>query len=172
MAKLKFGQKVAAIGGAVLLISMFLDWYGVVGGNEGGNAFDHPGFAGGIADVFLVAASVVAVGGAVLAATSRALGIPVALSAITTFLGALAVVMVAGRMILQPGPNEFITLQIWIFVALAAAGAIAYGGWISMRDEGTSFDQATDQLRDAVGGSQSGGPGPTRNGQSKPPGQS
>ncbi len=138
--RVRFGQRVAAVGGIVLLVSMFLDWYGTVFtdgpiGDFGGDAFESPGLAGAIADALLIAACAVAIGGAVLTAMSRSLGIPVAMNAMTTFAGGGAFLLVLGRMIFQPGRNDVITLELWIFVALFAAAAIVYGGWIAMRDE-------------------------------------
>ena len=137
LGQISFGQRLAAIGAVVLLLSMTVfDWYGLIGDNNfGGNAFNHPGFTGGIADVLLIAACAVAIGGAVLAATSRSLALPVALNALTCGAGAVAMFLVFMRMIFQPGPNKLIELNIWIAVGFFAAACIAYGGWIAMRDD-------------------------------------
>lgn len=146
LANVNTGQRLAAIGAIVLFLSMTLvDWYGVVGIDEGGNAFDHPGFLGGVADVLLIVACVVALGGAILAAMSRTPGLPVALNALTCFSGAGAMLLVFLRMIFQPGPNKFIELNVWIAVGFLAAACIAYGGWIAMRDEAAreGFRQAS-----------------------------
>jgi hypothetical protein len=52
------------------------------------------------------------------------------------------------RMVFQPGPNEFIELRFGIWLALISCAVIAYGGWEAMKEEGTSFEDARDQLRD------------------------
>ena len=55
--------------------------------------------------------------------------------------------MVLLRMVFQPGPNEVVDLRFGILLALIGAAVIAYGGWQSMQEEGTTFDDARDQLR-------------------------
>jgi hypothetical protein len=159
LSKLGRGEKVAAIGGIVLLFALlFLNWYGIGGsiktpigdfsiGAEFG-AWDAQGFLGTLANLVILAAGVAAVGLAFVTATSRTVALPVAASAVTTALGIAAVVMILGRMLFQPGQNDFVDLELGIFVALAGALAVACGGWLSMQEEGTSFDQARDQLGD------------------------
>jgi hypothetical protein len=159
LAKLRRGELIAAAGGLLLLIALFfLDWYSAgtsvtlplgttvsVSGDFG--AWDGEGFFGFIANLVILAAAVSAVGLAVLTATSRTIALPVAASAITATLGIAAVVMVLLRMLFQPGPNELISLKFGILLALIAAVIVAYGGWISMREEGTTFEAARDQLQ-------------------------
>jgi hypothetical protein len=166
LGKLRRGELIAAVGGIVLLFSMFvLDWYAgganlstPFGGSSveiGFGAWDGQGFTGTIADLLILAAAIAAVGLAVVTATSRTVALPVAASALTAALGIAAVVMVLLRMVFQPGPNEFIELRFGIWLALISSAVIAYGGWEAMREEGTSFDDARDQLRHRM---QSGGP--------------
>jgi hypothetical protein len=163
ISKLRRGELIAAVGGIVLLFSMFfLDWYAgganvstPFGGSSvetGFGAWDGQGFTGTIADLVILAAAIAAVGLAVVTATSRTVALPVAASALTTALGIAAVVMVLLRMVFQPGPNEFIELRFGIWLALISSAVIAYGGWEAMREEGTSFDDARDQLRDRMQG--------------------
>jgi hypothetical protein len=168
LSKLRRGEIIAAVGGIVLLFAMFfLDWYevatdlstpfgdvSVAGG--GVRAWESQGFTGTIADLVILAAAIAAVGLAVVTATSRTVALPVAASALTAGLGIAAVVMVVLRMLFQPGPNEFVELRFGIWLALISSAVIAYGGWEAMREEGTSFEEARDQLRDRV---QSGGAG-------------
>jgi hypothetical protein len=162
LGKIRGGQLIAAIGGIVLLISLlFLNWYGVgasvqtsfgsisVGADFG--AWDGQGFAGTIANLIMLAAGIAAVGLALLTATSRTVALPVAASALTAGLGFAAVAMVVLRILFQPGPNAVVDLKFGIFVALVGALAIAYGGWQSMQEEGTSFEQARDQLQGRFG---------------------
>jgi hypothetical protein len=162
VSKLRRGELIAAVGGIVLLIALFfLDWYAVgvdvstpfgdieASGAEIG-AWDGQGFTGTIADLVILAAAIAAVGLAVVTATSRTVALPVAASALTAGLGIAAVVMVLLRMLFQPGPNEFVELRFGIWVALASSAVIAYGGWDSMRAEGTSFEEARDQLRGSM----------------------
>jgi hypothetical protein len=155
LSKLRRGELVAAVGGIVLLfVLLFLDWYkvgGIPGAIGGFGAWDHQGFTGTIANLVILAAGVAAVGLAIVTATSRTVALPVAGSALTAGLGIGAVVMVLLRMLFQPGPGELIDLEFAIWVALAGAIAVAVGGWQSMQEEGTTFEQAKDQLEERFG---------------------
>ena len=147
LSKIRRGELVAAIGGIVLLIALlFLNWYGVGGsvetplgdfsiGAEFG-AWDAQGFLGTLANLVILAAGVVAVGLAILTATARTVALPVAAGALTTALGLASVVLIFGRMLFQPGDNDFVGLEFGIFVALAGAVAVTVGGWQSMQEEG------------------------------------
>jgi hypothetical protein len=158
LSKVKGGQLIAAIGGLVLLISLlFLNWYGVgsevetpfgnfsVGADFG--AWDGQGFFGTIANLIILAAGVAAVSLALLTAGSRTVALPIAGSAVTAGLGLAAVVLILARMVLQPGPNEIVNVKFGIFVALVGALLVAFGGWQSMQEEGTSFGAAADRLQ-------------------------
>src|SRR5688500_2134286 len=159
LGKLRRGEMIAAAGGIVLLVAMFfVDWYAgganittpfgdvsVEGGGFG--PWDGQGFTGTIANLVILAAAIAAVGLAVVTATSRTVALPVAASALTAGHGISSVVMDLLRMVFQPGQNEFIELRFGIWLALIASAVIAYGGWESMREEGTSFEDARDQLR-------------------------
>jgi hypothetical protein len=156
--KLRRGEWIAAAGGLLLLITLFfVDWYSAgasvtlplgttvsVSGDFG--AWDSEGFFGFLANLVILAAALSAVGLAVLTATSRTVALPVAASALTASLGIGAVAMVLLRMLFQPGPNELIDLKFGILLALIASLVVAYGGWDSMQEEGTTFDSARDQL--------------------------
>jgi hypothetical protein len=172
--KLRTGELVAAVGGLVLLVAMFaFDWYEIsgfgglveqfgeaVGVDTGVKAWDGQGFLGTIANLVILSAAIAAIALAIITATSRTVALPVAASAITAGLGIGAVVMVLLRMVFQPGPNEVVDLRFGIFLALIGAGMIAYGGWQSMQDEGTSFEDARDQLRTSMGTSDAPPPEP------------
>jgi hypothetical protein len=170
LSKLRRGELIAAVGGIVLLVAMFgLDWYAggadistpfgdvsVEGGSFG--PWDGQGFTGTIADLVILAAAIAAIGLAVVTATSRTVALPVAASALTAGLGIAAVAMVLLRMLFQPGPNELIELRFGIWLALISSAVIAYGGWEAMKEEGTSFEDARDQLRDRAQSGQPAGP--------------
>jgi hypothetical protein len=158
LSKLRRGELIAAVGGVVLLITLFfLDWYAVdvnistpfgdIGGGAEFGAWDGQGFTGTIANLVILAAAIAAVGLAVVTATSRTVALPVAASALTAGLGIGAVVMVVLRMLFQPGENEFIELRFGIWLGLISSAVIAYGGWEAMKEEGTSFDDAREKLR-------------------------
>jgi hypothetical protein len=159
LSKLRAGELIAAVGGIVLLIALlFLNWYGVGGSVEtpfgdfsvGADfgAWDGQGFLGTLANLVILAAGIAAVGLALLTATSRTVALPVAASALTAGLGIAAVAMILMRLLFQPGPNDIVDLKFGIFVALVGAVAVAFGGWQSMQEEGTTFSEARDQLQD------------------------
>jgi hypothetical protein len=71
----------------------------------------------------------------VLQATQRSPALPVGAAVLTTVLGAVAVLLVAYRIVNQPGDNEFIAVQPWAWVGLAAATLLTAGAWLSLRAE-------------------------------------
>jgi hypothetical protein len=102
------------------------------------------------------------VGLAVVTATSRTVALPVAASALTAGLGIAAVAMVLLRIVFQPGSNGLVDLKFGIFLALIGAFVVAYGGWQSMQEEGTTFDDAREQLQVRYAGTGGGEPPPQR----------
>ena len=108
LSRLRQGELVAGLGGVVLLVVMFLDWYAAGGQTEfqgqdieislGFNAWQ----AFSITDLILALTAVAGVGLAVLTAARRSPALPVAASVITTALGALATLLVLYRILNQP----------------------------------------------------------------------
>jgi hypothetical protein len=176
LSRLRTGEWIAGIGGIVLLFALlFLNWYGVgesvatpfgdvsIGAEFG--AWDAQGFLGTLANLVILAAGIAAVGLAVVTAMERTVALPVAASALTASLGIGAVVLVFGRMLFQPGPNDLVDLEIGIFIALAGALAVAYGGWRSMGEEPSDLGQPDDRRgRNLGNGDQAGGPPGPRTG--------
>lgn len=172
LGRLRLGEKIAAGAAILLFVLMFFDWYDVsvdagpfgdfsVGGSAW-QAFD-------LLDIYLFIVIVAAIGLAVLTATQRTPAMPVTASVIVTALAALGTLLVLYRLIDTPigdlpqGVDSGRT--IWAFLGLIAVGAITYGGYLSMRDEGTSLGdvkaQATaagQQARSAFDSSGSGAP--------------
>ena len=154
LSKVRGGELIAAIGGIVLLTSLlFLDWYGVeitgplglsarVPGRLGAlGAWDGQGFLGTLANLVILAAGLVAVGLALVTATSSTVALPVATGAVTTAGGAAATLMIVLRMLFQPDievplihVSVSTSLRFGIFLALAGALATMYGGWQSMQE--------------------------------------
>lgn len=147
--KLSRGEIVAATSGVVLLIAMgVLDWFA-----SSGTSVDLPPEFLGIPDVgfnawqsfsvidlVLLLVGATAIGGSLIAATSRSVNSPVAVQAVTCASGLLAAVLLLFRLADPPGDLH---REIGIYVGLAACLGIAYGGWRAMAAENTSFlDQA------------------------------
>ena len=159
--RLRTGELIAGIAAVALFIVMFLPWFG----------FDLSGAAEDVAESFGVAVDVpdanfnawesfdfidlvlmvtiiVAVGLAVATATRRDVSLPVAASALTAGLGILSTLLVLYRLLDTPGDAD---RKFGVFLGLILAAAIAYGGWRSMQDEGTSFGDQADRLQDRGG---------------------
>jgi hypothetical protein len=134
---------------------LFLDWYSVegsidigfgdfslnAGASAGFNAWDGQGFVGTLANLVILAAGLVAVGLALVTATSSTVALPVATGAVTTAGGASATLMILLRMLFQPDievplihVSVSTSLRFGIFLALGGALATTYGGWQSMQE--------------------------------------
>jgi len=155
--RLNQGEMIAAVSALLLLIVMFIfTWFSVdFGQNDlglgasvdtGANAWEAFDFI----DIVLFVTILVAIGGALVTANAQSVNTPVAISAITTALGILSVLLILYRIIDPPGsgdiPDGFdigISRGLGVWLGLILAGGITYGGWRAMQEEGTSFgDQA------------------------------
>ncbi len=177
--RLSTGEKISAVSAILLFILMFFEWFGAkvssVQGfsgtieGAGGSAWD----ALDVIPIFLLAAIVVAIAVAVIRLTEADIEPPFSLNTLVAVLGGLAFLLILYRIIDPPGGADFggvsvdITLKFWIFVSLAAAAGIAYGGYTAMREEGTSFGDAADRLSGGGGGG--GAPGGGGGHQPPPP---
>ena len=129
------GELVAAAAGVALLLVMFLDWYELKGsggvrsiGLSAWQAFD-------VTDIVLALAALASIGLAAVTAARRSPALPVAGSVIASTLGIVATVLLLYRILNQPGPNEFVELQLGAFLGFVCTLALAAGAWQSMRDE-------------------------------------
>ena len=159
------GEAIAGVSAALLFIVMFLGWFGVpeeINGVPTGVGFAE---AAGIdttfnawqsydfTDLLLLVTIVVAVGGAIATLMARDVAMPVAVSALTAGLGILSFIFVGWSIINTPseGPVD-LDRKLWLFVGLVLTIGIAYGGWMAMREEGTSFSDQADRFGDSSGG--------------------
>jgi hypothetical protein len=133
--RLTTGDIVAGVGGIVLLISLFLPWYGVsvdVAGfsaSESGSGWEVLGFI----DILLFLIAVVTIA---LVAARAAGALPADLPApvVLLGLGALAVLLVIYRIIDIPTDGDVpdqvdVSRKLGVFIALIGSAAVAYGGW-------------------------------------------
>jgi hypothetical protein len=154
--RLRSGEAIYLVAAILLFVLMFFQWYGVglAGGGSAGNLeVVTLSIKGGdawqtleVIPIFLMLAIAVAVGGALLRLAGSDWKPAIPPGAAVCVLGGLAALLILIRMISPPalggqieGSSYTANLEIWIFLALAAALGIAYGGWRAMRDEGTSF---------------------------------
>jgi hypothetical protein len=154
--RVKQGERIAGIAGALFIIIMFLHWwsYSVFGAvSVGYNAWD-------LADFMDIVWFICGLSGVLLfllAANNAALNLPVAMSAITTGLGALGTILILYRLI-DPPYTAGRSYGVWL--GLIAMGAMTYGGYLAMQEEGTSFGGEADRVRGPRGGGGTGGPPP------------
>jgi hypothetical protein len=133
--RLTTGDMIAGVGGIVLLISLFLPWYGVsvdiagFSASESGSGWEALGFI----DILLFLISVAAIA-VVAARAAGALPADIPAPVILLGLGGLAVLLVLYRIIDIPVdgnvPDEVdLSRKFGIFIALIGAAAVTYGGW-------------------------------------------
>jgi hypothetical protein len=139
LTRLRLGEWIAGVAGVVLFVSLFTTWYGasvevgrtslqLTAGFNAWESFD-------LLDIVLALIALVAVALAVLQATQTLQAIPVGAGVLTVIAGVLGVLLVAYRLIDQPGPNEFVEVRRGAWLGLFATIAITLGGWESIRDE-------------------------------------
>jgi len=144
--RLRRGEQIAAVAAVLLFILMFFDWYtvsvsgGLLGGfSVGGSAWEVFGFI----DIFLLLVILAALALAVLTATERTPALPVTMAVIVTALAALGTLLVLYRLIDTPvgdvPDGVDVGRTVWAFLGLIAVAAITYGGYLSMREEGTTL---------------------------------
>ncbi len=157
--RLRRGEGIAAISGLLLFVFMFLTWYGSeVSGQAGEIRYEGAG-AGGSAwqtlewiPLFLLLAIVVAIGAAALRAVGSGWKPAIAPGAAVAALGGLATLLIGFRILVPPsfgtlgGVEVDATLSLGVFLGLAAALGIAYGGYRAMGEEGSSFAKVADSL--------------------------
>jgi hypothetical protein len=147
------GYGLAGISGLALILIMFLfAWYapkGVTGVN-GFDAFD------GLDDwvnIILVFTAFAGMTLALVGPTAPRVDLPIALSAITTGLGALSSVLLFIYLFATPsislgGVQSIDTsLKVGEVFGLIAAIGVTAGGWMAMQEEGASVGQEPERLR-------------------------
>lgn len=155
LGRLRVGEAIYLVAAILLFILMFFEWFGAPGPANGEEPLGGVVVASGsdawqaleVTPLFLMLAIAVAVGAAILRMSGSKWKPAVPPAAAVAALGGLAALLILSRIIAPPHPNgplsELIdgtmTLELPIFLALAAALGIAYGGWRAMADEGTSF---------------------------------
>jgi hypothetical protein len=150
---------IAGVSAVILFIVMFLGWFkfpdeingqatgvdlaAAAGVDTSFNAWQSYDFT----DLVLLLTIIVTIGTAVSAAMAREIRLPVAASALVAGLGILSFLFVGWSIINTPssGPID-LDRGIWVFIGLILTAGIAYGGWMAMQEEGTSFGAQADRL--------------------------
>jgi hypothetical protein len=131
------GDISAGVGGVVLLVSLWLNWYGV-SVNVSGFSASESASGWEVLSTIDIILFVIALA-AILLVAVKALGqLPqdLAIPMVLLGLGALAVLLVLFRIIDSPAPSDLpdqvdVSRKFGIFIALIGAAGIAYGGWQS-----------------------------------------
>jgi hypothetical protein len=128
------GQWAGALGGAGLLVSLFLGWYGDIHGFylvEGGELTGWEAFS--VTDLVLAMAGVAGLSVGIVAAMRLSVSYPVAGSAWAAGSGALALALVVFRLLDPPvGGDPRILTGAWL--ALASSAAVLFGGIWGMKE--------------------------------------
>jgi hypothetical protein len=130
--RLRAGEWIVGVSGLVLLVALFLPWYGEDGGSRTGWE------SLGALDIVLALVALAALAVPVVTAIQRVPAVPLAYESLTTLVGMVAVVLVLIRVINMP---DWASEREWgLWVALAATLGTVIGGLIAMRDERLSPD--------------------------------
>jgi hypothetical protein len=125
--RLRAGEWIALAGGIALVVSLALPWYDAP--TEALTGFE----ALTIIDVLLTLIALLAIALGVLQATQDTPAKPVAFGILSVVFGALAVLLVAFRLI--DSPADGLTVRPGAWLGLVAALAITVGGWRSIAAE-------------------------------------
>jgi hypothetical protein len=178
--RIRFGEMIAAVSGAVLVISLFLEWYTV---DIKGFTGDLPTVTGwralGFIDILLFLIGVIAIAVAVLRAMNvMPRNLPASTGFIVLALGVLAVVLVLYRILSIPDegagnlPGVDVGRGFGVFIALIAAAGVTVGGWLTWNEEGKPKPSGVGGRRGAGGSALGqGGQAPSGGAQPQAPAQ-
>jgi hypothetical protein len=138
------GDISAGVGAIVLLVSLWLPWYGISVDVAGFSAStDGSGWeVFSMIDILLFLISIVAIALVALKATGN-LPADVPVPLVLVAIGALAVLLILYRLIDTPAPGDLpeqvdVSRKLGLFIGLIGAAGVAYGGWrTNMETPGT-----------------------------------
>jgi hypothetical protein len=134
--RLRAGEWIAALGGGLLLLSLFLAWYelpvpsvAAPARSEAVTAWE----AFAVNDVLLAIVAGAALSVVPVTAGHRVPAVPLALETLVAIAGKVALVLVLIRMVSRPDGATGLELGAWL--GLLGAAVVVVGGWTAMRDE-------------------------------------
>jgi hypothetical protein len=134
--RLRTGELLAGAGVAVLLVSLFLAWFGP-GGRSGWSSLGWPTL------VVAVAALVAAAWLVVATATARLITQVVAAAVLAATVAPIALIVLLVRtLIAQPGSNAVTSIEGGAWIGLAGAALLAVGTWWALADERTDAPES------------------------------
>jgi hypothetical protein len=128
--RLRLGEWVAGIGGIVLVVSLFLDWYSVDG--SGASAWE----SFSVVDIALALTGAFAVALAVVTSLHRAGAVPIATASLLGPIGFFTALLLLWRVLDPPGSGD-VSREPGLWLGLAALATIAAGNILAMKDEST-----------------------------------
>jgi hypothetical protein len=123
--RLRVGEWIAALAGLVLLVSLFLPWYG----EPDATAWE----ALAVNDLLLAVIALFAVALLFVTAMQPVPAVPIFLDALVALAGLVASVLVLVRVGFLPEGADSREAGLWL--GLVAALGVAASGWVSMRDQ-------------------------------------
>ena len=123
--RLRVGEWIAGACGVLLLVALFLPWYGDPS-RTGWESFS-------VLDVILALLALVAISVPVVTATHRVPALPLALESLTALVGLLGVLLVLVRVLNLPGDADGREIGLWL--GLLATLGIFGGAVVGIRDE-------------------------------------
>lgn len=154
LARLRSGEVLAGAGALGLFLLLFTDWFeapvvGLAPGFQAVSAGNTTGWSS--LGWFLVAMLVllILVAGALVVLTVRAerVALPVAAGVAGSFLGILTTMVLAVRLLTQPGlgvdaPNHLVDVEVPAYLGLLCVVAMTVGAWRSIADERTDAPES------------------------------
>ncbi len=140
--KLTNGQKIAIVSGVVLIINLFLPWYGILGINI--NAFDS-GFLAWFGSLLAIAAAVL-LALKVFASNAIKLG-NLQTEHLALLLGGLGFVLIVLRFLTESSLTKF-----GLFLGILASAAVTAGAYMSMKEAGLEMPPSADDFKSMGGG--------------------
>jgi hypothetical protein len=145
------GELIAGISGLVLLISLWMKWYGVKVSGAGGIL---RGFEPSLTawqsfefiDILLFLIALIAIGVAVMRGLDRLPEMPYPPATIVAIAGGIALLLILFRVLVTPfdvPDGVDVTRKIGLFIGLLSAAGITFGGWRAMQDAGATFSSLT-----------------------------
>jgi hypothetical protein len=133
--RLRAGELLAAVGAALVIVSLLEPWYQGPAGKL--DAWDTlgPGM------LLLLIATAAAIALTLSTVAERSVAVPVAIGVWSVLLGLLAVIAAAARLLERPQHATAVCVGAWL--ALAGTVAILLGAWLALRDERPSRYEPT-----------------------------
>jgi hypothetical protein len=125
--RFRLGELVGALSGLGLLVVSFLPWYSA--GGQDATAWQ----AFSVVDLVMAAAAIAGVSVGIVAFGRISVSYPVAGSSITLGFGALALLLIAYRLIDPPGGGE-VDREVGAWLGLIAAAGVTFGGYLGMQE--------------------------------------